>query len=210
MLLLLLAAGMVAVPASVESCWTGKVLEVADGDSLTVLRKTPGGRALQVEIRLAAIDAPEFGQPWSRKARAHLNSLTYDRRVRVCPLESNASSNDRHGRLVADLYVADTRVSEAMLMSGLGVAARLLQQGACPCAAASRRPRRNASASGQTKSRCLRGDGRTIHVSEPNSTPTVFHAPWCPYYRCPNSTIRFASRTEATAAGFRPGGVCKP
>src|SRR5260221_8326308 len=44
---------------------TGRVVGVADGDTLTLL--TPDHR--QVRIRLAEIDAPESRQPWGARAK---------------------------------------------------------------------------------------------------------------------------------------------
>ena len=38
----------------------------------------------------------------------------------------------------------------------------------------------------------------------------VFHGPWCQHYNCRNCTVVFESREEAIAAGYRPGGICKP
>ena len=56
--LLLLALAVAGMPASAETL-AGRVVGVADGDTLTVL--VSGNR--QVKIRLAGIDAPERGQP---------------------------------------------------------------------------------------------------------------------------------------------------
>ena len=47
--------------------YQGKVIKVADGDSITILHK---GKELRV--RLAEIDAPEPGQPYLRKSREAL------------------------------------------------------------------------------------------------------------------------------------------
>ena len=37
-----------------------------------------------------------------------------------------------------------------------------------------------------------------------------FHRQTCSYASCMNCTARFATRDEALAAGFRPGGCCDP
>ena len=44
--------------------WEGKVVSVTDGDTIKVLKD-----GKQVKIRLAAIDCPEKGQPWSLRAK---------------------------------------------------------------------------------------------------------------------------------------------
>ena len=46
---------------------SGKVVSIADGDSFTVLVERE-----RVKVRLAEIDAPERGQPWSRRAKQAL------------------------------------------------------------------------------------------------------------------------------------------
>jgi len=50
---------LLTVP-NISSAWSGKVVGVADGDTITVLRDKE-----QVRIRLYGIDAPEGGQPFS-------------------------------------------------------------------------------------------------------------------------------------------------
>ncbi len=58
---------------------TGKVVKVADGDSITVLDNTN----IQHRIRLQGIDAPEKGQPYGNASRKHLASLVAGKRVRI-------------------------------------------------------------------------------------------------------------------------------
>lgn len=59
------AAILVAFSASVAVAdFTGKVVSVADGDTITVLRD---GRE-QVKVRFDGIDAPEKGQPFGDAA----------------------------------------------------------------------------------------------------------------------------------------------
>jgi micrococcal nuclease len=45
--------------------WQGKVVDIADGDTITVLQN---GRD-QVRIRLLGIDCPEKGQPFGNRAK---------------------------------------------------------------------------------------------------------------------------------------------
>ena len=56
-----------ALSASAENL-TGKVIRVADGDTITVL----GSGNQQHKIRIAGIDAPEKGQPYGQKSRESL------------------------------------------------------------------------------------------------------------------------------------------
>ena len=43
-----------------------------------------------------------------------------------------------------------------------------------------------------------------------NVQTKVFHRPSCRYYDCKNCTAVFKTREAAVAAGYRPGGHCKP
>jgi endonuclease YncB( thermonuclease family) len=57
----------------------GKVVKIADGDTLTIL----DGSNTQHKIRLAGIDAPENGQPFGTKARENLADKVFKQTVRV-------------------------------------------------------------------------------------------------------------------------------
>ena len=87
---------------------TGKVVSVADGDTLTVLvGEQP------VRVRLAQIDAPEKGQPWGRRAKRALSELAFGKTARVVVV-----AEDRYGRSVGEVFVGDVHVNEAMVREG--------------------------------------------------------------------------------------------
>jgi len=58
---------------------TGKVVGVADGDTITVL----DGQQTQHKIRLMGIDAPEKAQPFGQNSKQSLSDLVFDRSVSV-------------------------------------------------------------------------------------------------------------------------------
>lgn len=88
-----------------------RVDHVFDGDSLVIV--TADGRRL--EVRLEGIDAPERGQPFSRRARTELVTLLSGRTVLVEPRKI-----DRYGRRVVILRLADsTDVGLRMIEKGL-------------------------------------------------------------------------------------------
>lgn len=60
----------VALPAYAD--FTGKVVAVSDGDTITVLRGSE-----QVKIRLAEIDAPEKAQAFGNSAKQSLSDLCF-------------------------------------------------------------------------------------------------------------------------------------
>ena len=83
---LALVVGSTAVAAEPEML-TGKVVGVADGDSLTLLV----GRE-QLWVRLQGIDAPQRGQAFRTRAREALAELVHEKTVTV-----RSTGTDRHG-----------------------------------------------------------------------------------------------------------------
>ena len=84
--------------ASAET-FTGRVIGVTDGDTLTVLRA--GRREV---IRLNGIDAPEKGQAYGDRAKQFTAGLAFGQVVQVV-----VRDHDRYGRTVADVVLADGR-----------------------------------------------------------------------------------------------------
>ena len=75
---------------------TGKVINVADGDTLTIL--TPDKQ--QHRIRIAGIDAPEKAQPFGDRSRQNLRAMAHGKDARAdCP------KTDRYGRKVCKVWV---------------------------------------------------------------------------------------------------------
>jgi len=66
----------------------GRVVSIADGDTITV-----GGGSRRETVRLLYIDAPERDQPWGREARRALQELVRLERVRV-----QTRGRDRYAR----------------------------------------------------------------------------------------------------------------
>ena len=89
--------------------WTGKVVGIADGDTITVMRD---GRE-QVKIRLYGIDAPESGQAFGKVSKRNLSAMVHGRSVQVEVMDM-----DRYGRTVARIFVDGEDVNAAQLLSG--------------------------------------------------------------------------------------------
>jgi endonuclease YncB( thermonuclease family) len=70
--------------------WTGKVVGVHDGDTLTVLQKGRG-----VRVRLIEIDAPELKQPYGKASKKALSSLCMKQRAKVA-----WTQKDKYGRIL--------------------------------------------------------------------------------------------------------------
>lgn len=83
---------------------------VIDGDTV-MLRLSDKKRLLPVQ--LAAISAPEKGEPYCDEASAYLTSLIEGKELDVC-----AQETDRFGRVVCRLFCGETDVNLAMVQSG--------------------------------------------------------------------------------------------
>lgn len=92
--------------------FTGKVVGISDGDTITVLRSEAGGIA-RVKVRLAGIDAPEGEQAHGSKAKAALSKKVFGKAVRVVYTE-----RDRYGRILGDVYLGRDWINLAMVSEG--------------------------------------------------------------------------------------------
>ena len=88
--------------------YRGKVIKVADGDSITILHE---GKELR--IRLAEIDAPERGQPFWRKSREALANYVAGKDVEVVEVDI-----DRYDRVVGQVYLGELWVNSALVRDG--------------------------------------------------------------------------------------------
>ena len=68
--------------------FTGKVIAVADGDTITVLHVS-GNAKTPVKIRLAGIDTPEKKQDYGQKAKAAISAKVFGKTVRVVYTEKD-------------------------------------------------------------------------------------------------------------------------
>ena len=100
------AAGVAAEPQAL----TGKVVAVADGDTLTLL----DADNVQHKVRLHGIDAPERRQPFGTKAGDRLAELTKGKAATV-----NVIGRDKYGRTLGRIEVAGQDVNRAMVADGL-------------------------------------------------------------------------------------------
>ena len=95
---------------TVAETLTGRVVAVADGDTLTVL----DAAHQQHKIRLAGIDAPETVQPFGQRSKQHLSDLAFNRQVKV-----EWSKRDRYGRTVGKLLVNGVDVNLEQIKAGM-------------------------------------------------------------------------------------------
>lgn len=88
---------------------SGRVVGIADGDTLTMLDESH----TQHKIRLAAIDAPEKAQAFGNRAKQALSGFCYDKQAII-----KVVNTDRYGRTVGEVDCAGTNANEAMVQSG--------------------------------------------------------------------------------------------
>lgn len=88
---------------------TGRVVRVADGDTLTV--EDPSGKSYKV--RLVGIDAPELKQPYGDASRAALFKQSRGKTVRVRWREE-----DQFGRLLGDVYLGEEHLNASQVRGG--------------------------------------------------------------------------------------------
>ena len=103
-----IAALLFCLPAPC-SAWTGKVVGVADGDTITVLHDRQPEK-----IRLWGIDCPEKGQDFGTRAKQFTSNFVFSKVVEVDPV-----TTDRYRRTVALVRVGDTVVNGELIRQGL-------------------------------------------------------------------------------------------
>lgn len=105
-------AALALAPAFSVSAWadfSGKVVAVADGDTLTVLVDQR-----QVVVDLAEIDAPELKQPFGQQSRQSLVDLCLGKDALV----RNAGP-DRQGRTIGQVDCSGTHVNAEQVRRGM-------------------------------------------------------------------------------------------
>ena len=88
----------------------GKVVHVADGDTITVLDATN----TQHKIRLQGIDAPEKAQAFGQKSKQSLHQLVHSKQVTV-----EFQKKDKYGRAVGKVVYNGTDVCLEQIKLGM-------------------------------------------------------------------------------------------
>lgn len=107
---LLLLAFLVFTNISIADTLHGRVVGIADGDTVTVLDDSN----TQWKIRLMGIDAPEKKQPFGNKSKMYLSSLVFNKQVTV-----EYNKQDKYGRTVGKILVDGTDANLQQVKAGL-------------------------------------------------------------------------------------------
>lgn len=89
--------------------FVGKVVSIADGDTVTVLYQNQ-----QHKIRLSGIDAPESHQAFGEKSKKALADKVFGKEVKV-----EWSAQDKYHRILGEIFLGERRISEEMISDGL-------------------------------------------------------------------------------------------
>jgi len=90
--------------------FTGKVVGVTDGDTITVLYE---GKK-QYKVRLQHIDCPETRQPFAAKAKQSLSAKVFGKEVTV-----KWEEMDRYKRILGAVYIGKRWVNAELVSEGL-------------------------------------------------------------------------------------------
>ena len=88
---------------------TGKVIRVADGDTITILDPSN----TQLKIRLNKIDAPEKAQAFGQRSKQHLSDIVFGRSVTV-----TWDEKDRYGRILGTVWLDGRDINLQMVRDG--------------------------------------------------------------------------------------------
>ena len=89
---------------------SGRVVGVADGDTVTVLDASN----TQYKIRLMGIDAPEKKMPYGNRSKQSLSDMVFDKQVQV-----EYSKKDKYGRTVGKIIVEGVDANLAQIKAGM-------------------------------------------------------------------------------------------
>jgi endonuclease YncB( thermonuclease family) len=111
--LLFLTALLILPSISSAETIKGRVVSVADGDTITVLNP----ERKQLEIRLAAVDTPEKKQAYGQKAKDFTAARVAGKNVTIKP-----ETIDKYGRTVGFVFVdgSSKSINEQIVAEGHG------------------------------------------------------------------------------------------
>jgi endonuclease YncB( thermonuclease family) len=203
-----------------------QVVAVHDGDTITVRSATE-----TLKVRVAGVDCPEIGQPWSSRAKQFTSQLVFGKTV-----TTEIHGTDQYGRMIGRVSVGTRDLGEELLRAGMawryerGIsdqhladaerAARQARAGlwadASPVPPWQWRHERqgetgssNSTGSTSSGSRAARVDVRDARGPfHGNVHSHVYHRAGCPNYNCKSCKETFLTTVSAEEAGYTPAGDC--
>ncbi len=105
-ILLSLSSLIVSLPALSTEEFSGRVIGVSDGDTITVLAEGQPRK-----IRLSGIDCPEKLQAFGQQAKAFTSKQSFSKEVTVV-----ATGHDRYRRTIGEVYLPDGKNLNNLLL----------------------------------------------------------------------------------------------
>jgi endonuclease YncB( thermonuclease family) len=99
-------------PIACAETFTGRVIGVSDGDTLTILHVEADGKTPR-KIRISGIDAPESKQAFGNRAKQAMSDLAYGKQA-----DADCPTADRYGRDVCQVTVNGVDVGLALIQQG--------------------------------------------------------------------------------------------
>lgn len=90
--------------------FTGKVVRIADGDTVTVLDLSK----VRHKVRLTGIDAPEKKQPFGNRSKQSLSDMVFSKTVIV-----KTDKRDRYGRELGKVLINGIDVNREQIRRGM-------------------------------------------------------------------------------------------
>ena len=87
----------------------GRVVDVHDGDTLTVLVDRE-----EVKVRLEGIDAPELGQRYGKRSKRSLADICIGKHARV-----SEQNHGHHGRILGVVLCGDVEANSTQVLRGM-------------------------------------------------------------------------------------------
>ncbi len=106
-----IAIGLLVIASTVQGDEIrGKVVSIADGDTVTVL----DAEKVQHKIRLPGIDAPEKKQAFGTKSKEALSEKVFAKEVVVSWKEK-----DRYQRVLGEIHLGKRHINQEMVKEGM-------------------------------------------------------------------------------------------
>ena len=99
-----------SAPANGQTSIQGRVVRIADGDTITILDASN----VQHRIRLLGIDAPESHQAFGTKSKQSLSDMVFDKEV-----IADCGKTDQYGRLVCKIVLGDRDINLEQIIAGM-------------------------------------------------------------------------------------------
>lgn len=100
---------MLAFSLPAYADFSGRVVSIADGDTLTILQDRE-----QVKVRLVEIDAPEKGQAFGNRSKQSLSNMCFDKEAQI-----KDKGKDRYGRTLGRVYCDGTDANAEQVRQGM-------------------------------------------------------------------------------------------